>query len=364
MRRRLLLALTCLTLSSQGAAASAQEAPPPPSPASPGAIVSTFFNDGNYIGVEVEEITRENAARYGLTGEPRGVGVVRVLKNGPAERAGLKERDVIVRFDGETVTNVRKLNRLVDESAPEHAARLTVLRNGSEQEVNVTLGKREGMIPTFRGELLQPDQMEELRRHGEELGRQGELLRRRGEEMGRNQEEIRKRAEEMRKRFGEMERDHPGLYGLVGGSRRRIGVSTSPVGKQLAEFFGVPQGAGVLVNRVEDDSPAARAGIKAGDVIVEADGEAVRNVGDLTRALGRKTEGEVTLNVIRDKKQRTIRVTPERAPSPTFNIAPGAFTIPPVALTAPRVLTAPRSLTTPRPAPLVRIAPLAGRRII
>ena len=92
---------------------------------------------------------------------------------------------------------------------------------------------------------------------------------------------------------------------------RRIGVSTMALNKQLADYFGVADGKGVLVTSVIEDGPAAKAGVKAGDVITAIDGEAVDSSGDLSRVINRKKEGDVTLSIIRNKSQQTIRVTPK-----------------------------------------------------
>ena len=61
------------------------------------------------------------------------------------------------------------------------------------------------------------------------------------------------------------------------------------------------------------DSPAAKAGLKAGDIIVEAEGKEVKGEGDLIRAIAEKKEGDVTLTIVRDRNRQTIRVTPEEA---------------------------------------------------
>ena len=110
-------------------------------------------------------------SRYGLSGEPRGVGVREVVKDSPAERAGIRANDVILRFDGEPVTSLRKLNRLIDESSPEHQARLAIRRGGSEQEITVKLGKRE--MGRLLGEGDWGKQSEEWRRFGDEMRKQG-----------------------------------------------------------------------------------------------------------------------------------------------------------------------------------------------
>jgi membrane-associated protease RseP (regulator of RpoE activity) len=65
-----------------------------------------------------------------------------------------------------------------------------------------------------------------------------------------------------------------------------------------------------LVTSVTDDGPAAKAGVRAGDVITAIDGEEVDSPGDISRAINRKKDGDVSLTIIRNKTQQTIRVTP------------------------------------------------------
>ena len=313
------------------AQAPAQQTPPaaPGAPAPPAA--TSFFLEGNFLGVRTEEVTRENASRYNVAGEPRGVGVREVVKGSPAEKAGLREGDVIIRFDGEQVTSVRKLTRLIEESAPGHAARLTVLRGGSEQQLSATLTRR-GPFMGAEGGPLTLYGPEAAERFGELLGEHSELWEQKGEEM--------------RKRLEEMQLKSPGFFAL--GASRRIGVATSALGKQLADYFGVQHG--VLVNSVEANSPAEKAGLKAGDVVIEADGTKVEDPDDLVRALGAKKEGEVTLTVVRDRNRRTVRVTPERRQTPGANFAPGSFRLlrPPVAMTLPRATRHSPAFFTPR----------------
>jgi serine protease Do len=306
---------------------------PPQEPApAPEALAATFFVAGNFLGVRTEEVTRENAQRYGLSGEPRGVGVREVVKGSPAEKAGLRANDVIVRFDGEPVTSVRKLTRLIEESAPEHVTRVTVLRGGAEQELSATLARREPFVSAgaegFYG--LSPDIV-------------GDAMR--------NSEQWKLNEEKMREKWGEMARKHPGLFG----STRRIGVTTNALGKQLADYFGVTHG--VLINSVEENSPAEKAGLKAGDIVTEADGQKVEDADDLTRALSARQDGEVTLTVVRERKSRTVRVTPERRTAPQGLLTPGTFRVfeTPVAAFAlphvqmhPDVLNVPRTVVTPR----------------
>lgn len=259
------------------APALAQEpAPAPPAPPDEvGNTFSFFIDGGGFLGVHGEDITNENMGRYRLN-QVRGVGITQVVQGSPAEKAGLRKDDVILRLDGENVTSVRKLNRLVSEIAPDHNVRITISRNGAEQELTATIGKRKSSN-TVRDLLRQEPRVWKW---------EGPLV-------------------DRNDLF-----EHNGDLTFMLNNSRRIGVSTMQLTKQLADYFGIAGGRGVLVTAVTDDGPAAKAGVKAGDVITAIDGEEIDSPGDISRVINRKKEGEVSLTVIRNKSQQTIRVTP------------------------------------------------------
>lgn len=90
--------------------------------------------------------------------------------------------------------------------------------------------------------------------------------------------------------------------------RGRLGVSVTSMTEELRAFFGAARDRGVLVQRVETDSPAAKAGVRVGDVIVAVDGDAVSDVGDIVAALSdREANDTVELELVRDKKRRQLR---------------------------------------------------------
>ena len=322
----------------------AQQGTPAPLPPADSDSVFSFLVDGSgFLGVHAEDISRENMGRYGLN-QVRGVGVTQVVKDSPAEKAGIRKDDVIVRLGGENVTSVRKLNRLVSEIAPDQTVSLTVSRGGSERELTATIARRRDTFSTTEGFRV-GDEPRGFRWEGPLFNQDGGDL----------------------------------VFAL--GNRRRIGVSTSELSKQLAEFFGVAGGSGVLVTSVTDDGPAARAGVKAGDVIIAIDGEKVDNTGDISRIVNQKKEGEVTLTIVRNKAQQTIRVTPKQSESsfstfprptigrqivipriqfpviPEMNISIPRIeipSIPPINIQLPRVIT-PRVITPRIITPRVRV---------
>jgi membrane-associated protease RseP (regulator of RpoE activity) len=99
--------------------------------------------------------------------------------------------------------------------------------------------------------------------------------------------------------------------GLMPGGGKRIGINSIPLTKQLGDYFGVSDGKGVLVSNVRENSPAAKVGLKAGDVIIEADGKPVSDQMGLVKALNAEGKKSVSLTIIRDKKRLTITVEPE-----------------------------------------------------
>jgi membrane-associated protease RseP (regulator of RpoE activity) len=95
-------------------------------------------------------------------------------------------------------------------------------------------------------------------------------------------------------------------------STPRVGISVESLTPQLGDFFGAPNGQGLLVRSVEKGSPADQAGIKAGDVIVKVGGERITDSGDWRMTLRDKT-GAVPFTIMRDKREQTLNVkVPER----------------------------------------------------
>ena len=346
MKAKYLLGLLLPILLASGSALAQQPAPPPP-PADIEPLEQNFsvWIDGNgFLGVYAENINRENMGRYNMN-QVRGVGVTQVVKDSPAEKAGLRKDDVILRIDGENVNSVRKLNRLVSEMAPDHSVRISVSRGGAEQELTATIGKRNNssMVQAPFNRLFKWE------------GKEPRAWKWEGPLFDRN---------DLFQNGGDL------VFAL--GNSRRIGVSTVALTKQLADYFGITGGKGVLVTSVTENSPAATAGVRAGDVITAVDGEAVDSSGDLSRVVNRKKEGDVTLTIIRNKAQQTIRVTPKEGggfsgtinqpqigrriviprieiPTPEIDIAMPSIVIPSIPsinINLPRIRVTPRIVRT------------------
>ncbi len=311
-------ALSAITLSAQTPPA----APAPPAPPTP--AVFSMLVGGNYLGVVADDVDKDDAQRLSLR-EQRGVIVKTVRENSPAAKAGLQKDDVILRFDGEAVTSMRKLTRLIEESAPEQKVRITVLRNGQERDI-------EAMLTARRAEFSNLSALSGIQ--GFELN---------GKELN-----------TLRGQLGELQAGQTPL--ALFGARRRIGISTTELTEQLSEYFGVSGKGGLLISNVEKDSPAEKAGLKAGDIIIEANGAKLNNPAELIQAISKQEEGDVTLTIIRNKSQQTLKVTPEKMKPINFQgfIAPRAIT----------QTTAPLRALTSRPARLTPLRTYKPTRIL
>ncbi len=295
MKTKYLIGLLVALILTTGFALAQQPAPPSPPEPPDEPFTFSLFTDGGYLGVYAENINRENMAQYRMS-QPRGVGITQVIQGSPAEKAGLKKDDVILRLDGENITSVRKLNRLVSEIAPDQSVRVTVSRGGAEQEITATVGKRNNSSMA-QGLFSGNPKVWKWEGDPKDFKFESPLL----------------------EKF-ELGEGGNGDFTFFFGNGRRIGVSTMQLNKQLADYFGVAGGKGVLVTAVTEDGPAAKAGVKAGDVITAIDGEEVDSSGDLARVINRKKEGNVTLTVIRNKSQQTFQVTPNES---RISTAPG-----------------------------------------
>ena len=235
--------------------------------------VDVFRMHGSQIGVTVRDVEEDDLKRAKLDASA-GVVVEDVSEGSPAEKAGIKDGDIITEFDGERVRGVRQFTRLVQETPARRKVQAAVLRDG--QRVTISVETRESDGARMFGKLDRLHDMEGL--------------------------------------VPKIMRDTPTpppppafrFDGFLGRSSSALGITVNDISPQLRSYFGVTDG--VLVTSVNDDSSAARAGLKAGDVITSIDGESVNAPADLRRRTQRLSAGdEFTLGVVRDKKPLTLK---------------------------------------------------------
>ncbi len=240
--------------------------------------VMRMLGGGGRLGVSLEEVGADDVSRLGLSGE-RGAVVTDVQEGSAAEKAGVKEGDVIVRFGGQEVWSAAQLARLVRETPAGRTVDLEVSRRGSIQKLSVALVKpdRDRLIGVGPGGM--------------------------GEDFHFEMPDLPELADLPAPPIPPM----PPAFRLGPGQGRKLGLSYQELGDQLARYFKVE--GGVLVTDVEETGPAANAGIKAGDVIVRVGGKAVKDGGDLREALRDADAGsDATIGVQREGRSMDLTV--------------------------------------------------------
>ena len=272
----LLLAGLSLPVSSAGGTqpGSQQTPAPPASPAAPAPPAMRSWPSGrSYLGVDIRDITKDRVAPLKLKDE-RGVEVTMVDGDAPAGKAGIREHDVLLDFNGTPIESEEQLRRLIRETPPGRTVSLGISRDGNPMKVSVQLADH-GKIVAQNRILIPP--MPQLR--------------------------------DLPNRI-----DVPGNIYVLRNSTALLGIQTENLTRQLGDFFGVKNGEGVLIRSVEKGSPAEKGGLKAGDVIVRVGEEKLSDRSDFGRIMrNHRTGGKLTLGIVRDKREQNLTVEiPER----------------------------------------------------
>jgi serine protease Do len=227
-------------------------------------------SDGGWLGVYLQDINPDIEEAMNLKSD-QGVLVTEVVEDSPAEKAGVESKDVIVGFTEEgkgifqMVEDASQLRSLIKGSSPGDVIKLKISRDGKEKVLTVTLS--EAPESGISHQYLQ--QLPKMKAKDKALD----------------------------------------TYLFTFSSGSRIGVKIQDLTEQLGAYFGVTDGEGVLIIEVEEDMPAQKAGLKAGDVIVEVDGKKIEDSGELISAISQKEKGDkVNIKVIRNHQPQTFAV--------------------------------------------------------
>jgi serine protease Do len=242
---------------------------------------------GSWLGVGLDD----------TEGDLRGAKVRSVEKDSPAEKAGLKEGDVIARFDGEAVRSASHLARLVGETPAGRSVAIDVNRGGATQKLTATLAEGKRRVRVFSGDgshgfaLEMPEFDVQVPEPPKAPAPPGAPV-----------------APHVWSWQGDDFGDRAFRF-LVGGPRK-LGIEYMEIGEQLAGYFKLGGKTGVLVSSVDADGPAGKAGMKAGDVILKLGAETIEDGDDLREAVAEAKGGtEVTVTVQRDGRPLELKVT-------------------------------------------------------
>jgi serine protease Do len=264
-----------------------------------------------YLGIDVRDIPDEHVASLHLR-EARGAEIIRVDHDGPAGKMGLRERDVVVQMNGISIDGEEQIRRLLRESAPGRTVMLVISRDGQQMTLTAQMADRSQVEKeAWEQHLVSPA--------GPQAPATGLP------------------SEESFASLGSPSAPAPtsryskSFIGTLLMSPSYTGAMLEVMGPQLAQFFGVEGRTGLLVRSVENNSPAAQAGMKAGDVVVHANTRTVATMSDWAKTIREAKGRPVSVIVLRDKQEKTLTLTPDGKkrselelplePAPTIRLA-------------------------------------------
>jgi serine protease Do len=240
-------------------------------PEAPGA--DYFFSNHGYLGVILTDVDPDKISTLRLK-DNHGAEVVLVDHDAPAGQSGLKVHDVILQLDGQPVETADHLRRRLHEIPPGRTIGLLISREGNLVNVSVKLCDQD---------VLKQEAWKEHAAAPE--------------------------PPPMSKSFVSSSVPRgPGsnFLGNVLPRSLNIGADVNPVRPQLADYFGVSSGTGLLVESVDAPSPASRAGLKAGDVVVKVESQPVTSKNDWAKILRSHRGRPVQLTIMRNKQEMVL----------------------------------------------------------
>ncbi len=249
---------------------------PPPGPGN-----GNHAQGQGYLGIMVRDVTDAELSTLHLK-KARGAEVTMVDHDGPAGKAGLRAHDVILAVNGTQVDDEDGLHRILHDLQPGRTVSLNVCRDGAEQTVSATMANRAELEKqAWEQHWVVPEPADEaVAAPATPAARTG---------------------------FG-----HGFMSGrLLSLTPAYTGATVDAMGAQLADYFGVKDGKGLLVHEVAINSPAALAGLHAGDVVTRMNGGRVATRSDWTRALHDSKGHPVSLTVVRERHEQTLTMVPD-----------------------------------------------------
>lgn len=227
-----------------------------------------------YLGVGTRDIGTQEATALKLK-DARGAEIVAVDHDAPAGKAGLKIHDVILSINGQTIAGEAQLRRILRETPPGRTVTLVISRDGQQQTLSIKLADRSRLEAKAWSQHIpvpEPEDSDEYALPATGSGYGNGFL--------------------------------PGMAG----SLLYTGLQLDVIGPQLASYFGVPSGHGLLVKHVDDDSPGSNAGLRAGDVVMRVNGKTVTSPSQWERLLHSNSGKTMRLTVMRDHRQQMLKM--------------------------------------------------------
>jgi S1-C subfamily serine protease len=237
-----------------------------------------FYTSQGYLGVDLKEIDADRATALKLK-DTHGAEVITVDHDAPAGKSGLKIHDVILQLDGQAFDTVDQLRRRLLDMPAGRTVSFLISRDGNQFYVSAQL---------CDGSIL-------------------------GQQAWSQHYSVPKPAPAARGVESFLGNPAPVgtafLDSMIPKGLLYVGADVNPVRTQLADYFGVRSGTGLLVESVDTQSPAARAGLKAGDVVTKVDSQPMTSHSDWAKALRRHRGKLVQVTVMRNKQEQVLTMS-------------------------------------------------------
>ncbi len=242
-----------------------------------------------YLGVDLSDISDDQVSALKLTAA-HGAEIIGLDHDAPGCKAGLQVHDVILQMNGQAIENQEQLRRMLRETPAGRQVSLLVSRDGQQRTVQIQLANREDVErEAWENHYTVPEPSGNssiFSLHGATSF------------LSPSKSPLTK-----------------GTHNLLGSTNMLVsssytGAKLEVMGPQLAEFFGA-QGSGLLVRSVDPSSPAAEAGLRAGDVVVKVNDAQVASASEWSKVVHDNRGKSLSLVVLRDRKERTVTLTPD-----------------------------------------------------
>jgi len=261
---------------------------------------SSSHSRQGYLGIELQDIGDEEMSALKLK-DVRGAEITSLDHDGPACKAGMQLHDVILQLNGQLIEGGDQLRRLLREIPAGRTVSFVVSRDGQTQTMTMQMADRrkvEQQAWEQHYSVTAPDSVNAPGPRPAQFEAPGSSF------MGSSSTSSGSVAVTPKGH-----RDFLGTSMIL--SPSFTGAKLEVMGPQLAQFFGAEAGAGLLVRSVDENSPAAEAGMKAGDVVVRINSVALSNGADWTKTIHDNRGRPMPVVVIRDKHEQTLTLTPD-----------------------------------------------------
>ena len=246
-----------------------------------------------YLGIDVRDVGDDQVVQLKLR-DTKGAEIIRVDHDGPAGKMGLREHDVVVQMNGIVIEDKEQLRRLLHEFAPGRQVSLLI--------------EREGMVVSVSAAMADRSQLE---RDAWEQHLGASISAPQAPTMAFPTGELSLVGSSASSAVPPPSRYSKSFLGTLLTSPTYTGAMLQVMMPQLAQFFGVPSGTGLLVRSVVESSPATLCGMRAGDVVTRADGHTLKTLGDWTKIVRQAKGKPVQVTMLRDHQERTLTLTPD-----------------------------------------------------